>query len=801
MENKYMQNMYKLKTSPMCKEDSIIKGENYRFTVLTPQMIRLEYSKSGVFENRATQTVINRDFAIPKFKVIDNDNSLEIITDCIHLTYDKKEFSKNGLNIKVRGNLSAYHSIWYYGDEINDLKGTARTLDVANGEIPLERGLISRNGFSIIDDSKSLILKEDGWVEAREKDIVDIYFLGYGRDYLTCLKDFFKLCGETPLLPRFTLGNWWSRYYKYTEEEYKTLIERFEKEKIPFSVSVIDMDWHLVDIDPKYGSGWTGYTWNKELFPHPEEFMTWLHNKGLKVTLNVHPADGVKGHEEMYIEMAKELNVNYIDEDEIQFDISDPNFLAAYFKYLHHPNEEKGVDFWWIDWQQGINSKIEGLDPLWMLNHYHFLDSKRNGKRPLTFSRYAGIGSHRYPIGFSGDTIITWDSLDFQPYFTATASNVGYGWWSHDIGGHMLGIKDDEMAARWLQFGVFSPIMRLHSSSSIFNGKEPWRYNKIVQDTMNEFLRLRHVLIPYLYTMNKRFNKDGLPLVQPMYYHNPNNDEAYEVKNQYYFGTELIVSPITKPMNSKLGRAMVKAWLPAGIYIDMFNGLIYDGNRKVNMYRGINEIPVLAKAGAIIPMEEVNSCTNGATNPKNIEVRVFAGNNGSFTLYEDDGETLEYLEGKHVETKMSLNWEDKVKFTIDAAIGDCSVIPSTRNYLLKFIGVANYEDIKVKSNNKIIDFEKNYDELRNTTIIEIKDHQVSNQLEVEFIGDIKLGDNNIANRVFEFLNEAQIEFALKEKIYKVITMHNNPLKIIGDLQAMDLDNELFGVLSEIILAK
>ena len=764
-------------------------------------MIRIEYSKTGIFEDRPTQTVINRDFDVPKFRVIDKDDSLEIITDFVHLTYDKSEFSKNGLNIKVRGNISAYHSIWHYGDEIYDLKGTARTLDEADGEIPLERGLLSRNGFSIIDDSKSLILKEDGWVEPREKEIVDIYFLGYGREYLTCLKDFFKLCGETPLLPRFTLGNWWSRYYKYTEEDYKALIERFEKEKIPFSVSVIDMDWHLVDIDPKYGSGWTGYTWNKELFPNPEEFMTWLHNKCLKVTLNVHPADGVKGHEEMYIEMAKELNVNYIDEDEIQFDISDPKFLDAYFKYLHHPNEEKGVDFWWVDWQQGSNSKIEGLDPLWMLNHYHFLDSKRNGKRPLTFSRYAGVGSHRYPIGFSGDSIITWESLDFQPYFTANASNVGYGWWSHDIGGHMLGIKDDEMAARWLQFGVFSPIMRLHSSASIFNGKEPWRYNKIVHETMNEFLRLRHGLIPYLYTMNKKFNKEGLPLVQPMYYHNPNNDEAYEVRNQYYFGTELIVCPITKPMNSKLGRAKVKAWLPEGTYIDMFNGLIYEGNRKINMYRGINEIPVLAKAGAIVPMEEVDSCTNGVENPKNMEVRIFAGSNGNFTLYEDDGETLDYLEGKYVETKMSFNWEGKVKFNIDAAVGNYDIIPSSRNYTLKFTGFTNCDDIEVRSNGKAIDFEKHYNELNNIIVIEIKEHKITKLLEVEFNGDTRLANNNIVNRAFEFLNEAQIEFALKERIYKIITMHKNQLKIMGDLQAMDLDNNLFGVLSEIILAK
>lgn len=126
---------------------------------------------------------------------------------------------------------------------------------------------------------------------------------------------------------------------------------------------------------------------------------------------------------------------------------------------------------------QGTNTKIEGLDPLWMLNHFHYLDSGRDGKRPMTFSRYAGPGSHRYPVGFSGDTHITWDSLDFQPYFTNTASNIGYGWWSHDIGGHMMGYRDEELEVRWYQYGVFSPINRLHSSNSRFSGKEPWKFS------------------------------------------------------------------------------------------------------------------------------------------------------------------------------------------------------------------------------------------------------------------------------------------------------------------------------------
>ena len=149
-------------------------------------------------------------------------------------------------------------------------------------------------------------------------------------------------------------------------------------------------------------------------------------------------------------------------------------------------------------------------------------------------------GSHRYPVGFSGDTIITWDSLAFQPYFTSTASNIGYGMWSHDIGGHMRGFKDDEMAGRWLQFGVFSPIMRLHSSNSEFNGKEPWRYRPEICSMMKEFLRLRHRLLPYLYTMNHRAYEEDIPLMLPMYYNWPEEEKAYQFPNEYLFGSELI---------------------------------------------------------------------------------------------------------------------------------------------------------------------------------------------------------------------------------------------------------------------
>lgn len=793
---------YKIASQPRAQESAIVKGDNYRFTILTPQLIRMEYSKDGIFEDRATQSVLNRNFRVPEYKVIEDSESLEIITKNVHLIYNKGEFTKNSLSIKVIGGVSAYHSIWHFGEEPKDLLGTARTLDEADGAIPLEHGLLSKNGFSVINDSKSLIITEDGWVEQRKSDIIDMYFFAYGRDYIKCLKDFYHLCGSTPLIPRYALGNWWSRYYRYTEEEYKQLMERFQKEKIPFSVAVIDMDWHLTDINPKYGSGWTGYTWNRDLFPEPAKFMDWLHKKGLKVTLNVHPADGVRPHEEMYVEMAKALGIDYENEENIKFDITNPNFLEAYFKYIHHPNEEAGVDFWWVDWQQGANSKVPGLDPLWMLNHYHYLDSKRNGKRGITFSRYAGVGSHRYPIGFSGDTIITWESLDFQPYFTVNSSNIGYGWWSHDIGGHMNGYKDDELSVRWLQFGVFSPINRFHSSASPFTSKEPWRYNPLAEKVMKDYLWLRHKFVPYLYTMNYLNYKEGLPLMQPMYYHSPWEEEAYSVKNQYYYGTELIVCPITSRINNKTNKASVTAWLPKGLWLDFFTGRVYDGDRKINLYRGLEEIPVLAKAGGIIPLAGDSAVKNSVKNPEELEVHVFPGADGRFVLYEDDGESSEDANKGFATTKMLLHWSKESKeadFCIEKPEGYVEVLPERRQYTLKFVAFKTAIEPEVFCNGEKIKADIIMEEEKKRITVKLPKIDINTEVKILF-KETTVMENSYEEELFDFLNKAQIPFSIKEQVYSAVKKYKNSSKVMSTLHALNVESELLEGVSEILWA-
>ncbi len=806
--------------SPVANPASIVQGKNYRFTVLTERMIRMEYSAAGQFVDSMTETVINRDFPVPAFTVKDTGDRLEIVTSRFVLSYDKKPFSSNGLQIHMLGNpYVRKQETWFYGDKEfekqGNLKGTYFNLDGCDGDvnmgppggdgepkkIDLGIGLMSSVGFSVIDDSKDPALDEHGWPMKEQPERKDLYFLVYGRDYLGLLKDFYHLSGKQPMIPRFALGNWWSRYYSYTQEEYLKLMDTFEEKGIPLAVSVFDMGWHWVDIDPKYGKGWTGYTWNTDLMPDPKGLLKNLHDRGKHVTLNVHPADGIRAHEAMYPQMAEAMGVDPASELPVEFDVTSQKFWRAYFDVIHHPMEEDGVDFWWMDWQQGGNTRAPGFDPLWMLNQYHYLDLGRDGKRGMAFSRYGGLGSHRYPIGFSGSTAITWRSLDFQPYFTANASNVGYGWYSHDIGGHRGGISDDELVTRWMQFGVFSPIMRLHSSNDVFNAKEPWKYCADSERTMTHFLRLRHRLVPYLYTMNYRAWHDDRPLIQPMYYGYPKETSAYSVKNEYLFGSELIVNPITHKKDPETLTGAAKTWLPKGLWYDVFTGWAYRGGRNIVMHRPIDSIPVLAGAGAIVPLAAESEIACAVENPKALEICVFAGADGSFELYEDDGVSRAYETAPGAVTPFTLRWGEKKCFTVSPVSGDPSLTHPERDYTLLAYGVPADAVSSVAVDGNARGFETDYDSARNVLTVRLGVLKNTETLVVSFRNDLALAPNPTEDWAYAAIRRAEIDYATKENLYRAIRRGGELTDLLSEINAMPLSDEMKSVISEILLAK
>lgn len=669
-------------------KEALIKFRNARFSVLTSRIIRMEYSIDGIFIDQPSQTFWYREQMVPDFIQNHNNDLLTIETDHLRLVYkdSKKGFHKSTLSITLKNN----REVWHYGDKnkkANNLKGTARTLDGITGRTRLEDGLFSQKGWAVIDDSNTLIFNDQGWLEERPSQQPDLYFFAYGKDFKAGLADYTKLTGPIPMIPRYILGNWWSRYWAYTEEELKNLMLEFKENEVPLSVCIVDMDWHITKTGNQ-SSGWTGYTWNRELFPNPKRFIDWLHSEGLRTALNLHPAEGIHSHEATYPQMAEWMGKDPETKEAIPFDIADPHFTAGYFKYLHHPLEAEGIDFWWMDWQQGKKTSLGGLDPLWWLNHLHFQDLGRDGqKRPFIFSRWGGLGNHRYPIGFSGDTLITWASLAFQPRFTAHAANVGYGWWSHDIGGHMFKDQSPELYTRWVQYGVFSPIFRLHSTNKAHLDRRPWSKPEPHFQLTRDAMQLRHALIPYIYSMAWRAHQSGISLCTPLYYEHPENNEAYLVPDQYYFGSELIAAPVVRRGSRRTGITRQIVWLPEGDWYHFFKGDPITGGQTYTLRSKLEDIPVFAKAGAIVPMAPKPKW-GGIENPDTLDLYIFPGADNHFELFEDDGSTKAYLDGKYAITRFELaQTEKQLILSIRPVEGDHSHIPAARSYRVHLRGV------------------------------------------------------------------------------------------------------------------
>lgn len=673
---------------------NVFHTRQMRITLLTARLLRLE---TGSFTDLPTQTVWNREFPKVRCTWAQEGRIFTLKTvECI-FRIDVANCKMLSVTLKDGTRVTDF--------EKGNLLGTARTLDMVNGAAKLGKGILSRSGVAVMDDSESLLLDDRGQILPRET-CSDLYFFAYGHDYRGALQDFFRLTGPVPLIPKYALGNWWSRYKAYTQEEYRTLMAEFIRRKLPVTVATIDMDWHWTDVLERFGTdglpgegitaqekwynhncpGWTGYSWNTQLFPDHRELLTWLKDRGFHVTLNVHPSQGIRPYEDCYDAMALAMGQDPAQRRRIPFDIANPAFVKAYFDAVHRPHQREGVDFWWIDWQQGKVTAIPGLDPLWALNHYHTLDAGAGEKRPLILSRYAGLGSHRYPLGFSGDTFATWQSLDFQPYFTNTAANAGYTWWSHDIGGHQFGVQDDELYVRWLQYGVFSPVNRLHSSCNEYMGKEPWKRSFAANAVAEKFLRLRHKLIPYLYSANYRTHTDGIPLCEPMYY-TFDREEAYQAKNQYLFGSQLLVCPVTAPTDKRLNLAGTDVWLPEGRWTDIFTDRAYQGGQWVRMYRDLDSIPALAREGAIVPMYRSGE-TNDLSLEQPLDIHIWRGN-GEFALYEDDGETKD---PRHALTKITVaETGDSLAFRLQAAEGNPEILPNSRSVRLIFRDIAEAE--------------------------------------------------------------------------------------------------------------
>ena len=650
--------------NPLPEQEAVVVSGAARFTVLTPRLIRIQYSTAKAFEDRATFAVVNRRLPVPHFTCSEEGGYLTIQTDSLTLRYKVgsriNRQHKNSTVLGITFRMNGRQILWYPGkDDALNLLGTQRTLDGNIGDthrVSLEKGLLSRDGWAILDESPS-VERGDGshsfpfdsevdgipWVgKPVDANAIDWYFFGYGHQYKDALGDYVRIAGRQPLPPKYMFGYWYSKYQAYKQSEVQQLLRDMEDKDVPHDVLMIDCDWHQ--------NSWTGWTWNKTLFPSPASLLSWMHTHNTKTALNLHPADGIGSSDDNFAKIRSDMGLD-ASVTTVPWQLEDSTFYRTFFKNIMRVREKQGVDFWWIDWQQDLTSKyISGLGQTFWLNHVFYNDMRlnRTDRRPVIFHRWGGMGSHRYPIGFSGDTFATYGTLQFESYVTATAANVCFGYWGHDGGGYLQPNNistDPELVLRWMQFCVFQPIFRTHGSSQSGCERRIWRFSNF--DLQRDAFRLRYTLVPYIYSAAREAYDTGVSICRPLYYEWPEENLAYSVEDEYLFGDDILCSPISVPSDAD-GASQRKTWLPDGLWYDLCRGRMLAGGRTITDRYALSEIPCFIRMGSIIPCNP--SLQHLKAEPSSLVLWVIPGADGEGSLYEDQGDSEAYKDGAFATT-------------------------------------------------------------------------------------------------------------------------------------------------------
>ncbi len=735
-------------------DNSIVDGKA-RFSVISPTLIRMEYAPDGRFEDRPTQTVATRPANSDAYVRRVEGDDLVIETAALTLRYRRLSgpFTPDNLSIALRrgDERVVARPDWSFAPQAGNLGGWRRGLDNEKDPQPLHEGVLSRAGWYLLNDSNTVLLTDTpAGFEVRPDHggaYQDGYLFGYGLDYVQGLSDLRRLTGTAPLLPKKALGVWFSKWWSYTDEEWRAEVEAFSAHDVPLDTISIDTDWKLMHQEAGClvwntviqaplddACSWNGWDWNRDIFPDPEGFIAWLHARGIDVGLNVHPSiaesdpaypDTVARSGPLMTDDA-DLPCSFLQADPSTpcyiFDWTVPEQLDAYFA-LHEPIEETGIDFWWLDWCcEGSRAQAPGLSADTWINAAYARQHEAMGSRWPAFSRIGGsfqngkggvdnngIGAfaeHRYSIHFTGDTCSTWELMAAQAAMTAAEGNIGLPYVSHDIGsflGEPLPGAEcnnmantgqhlpDDMYVRWIQLGTFQPITRLHSHHG---DRLPWEYPGKAETVASDFLRLRGQLVPTLYSLSREAHDTGLPMARPLYLQWPTHEEAYSHLSQYTLGADMLVATVAAPGDP----ALLELWIPPGEWIDFFTGEVLTGPARISRSVPLEHYAVFLRRGAILPLQP--QLPTSAHGPQNdLILNVWPGDDGTFRLYEDEGRGFAYREGAYRWTTISTRSTGDGAchaLRIEAAQGQA--FPGaldTRRWQLRFFAVAPPQTVEL----------------------------------------------------------------------------------------------------------
>lgn len=736
---------------PVSGDSAFVFGDA-RFSFTSPALVRMQMrggGGGGDFDLRPSLSMAYS--AAPPREPIDvavsfvGADTIVLATSALRLAYNRSAGA--GGNFDAPGALTvellaAPYSTWSPGssDEAN-LRGTRQDLGCYDSFASCySNGLgwspLSRAGWAVWDDLSSLRLGEAGWWAGPTTLLRDLYMFAHGLDFAAALRDFAAVSGGAPLPPAAAFGVWWSTWYDFSEAEFEaTVLDEYAERGLPLSVAVFDMGWHKTANNDARCPDWGGFSWNTSLFPRETpaaspSFVQFLQSDanplghGLAVLLNGHPDTGISPCEDNYTAFCGIVGADPAKRELLACNMSDATWAGALQQTMLAP---KLIDFWWTDyggcagpsWPSSWpltssagckhavqrNASDQGL--LWSNAVYAgFLQAR--GRRPLTLSRYGGIGNQRFGIGFSGDTQSTWETLKLQVAMTPTAANVLFGYWSHDLGGYNIycpasngsnapcecgevvqpcnlttgecGRSGAELYTRWLQFGALSPIFRPHCSHC---DKRIWSYALGDYSRMRAALLLRQALRPYLYTAARAAVDSAVMALRALYIDWPLLDASYlYADTEYLLGPALLAAPVTAAALDG-GGANATVWLPPGTWSHLNGSASFVGPQTLTgLSFGLGEYPVFVRGGAVLPLRPPSEPEASVS----ILWAVFADEAGAGELYEDDGDSLAFASNASATTRLAHSvsaGEASICVTIAPRQGMYAGAPDARRHIVQ----------------------------------------------------------------------------------------------------------------------
>jgi alpha-D-xyloside xylohydrolase len=669
------------------KSDFSLRTDDPKLIVLTTPRLKIEVT-------RADGSIIFYDSAGHKLTQ-ENTRTLTPVEINGEKTYHSERFVNMWDTQEAFYGLGQHQAgVWNYRGEAVDI-----SQDNTNISIPL---LLSSNGYGIFWNNGSRSRFNNRFVHAfylssEVSDSMDYYFF-YGPDFDRLIADYRELTGAAPLFGKWAYGYWQCKNRYDSQAELLAIAQKYRDLHIPLDNIVQDWFWWNTMGEPVF---------NKN-YPDPKGMIDTLHKNNVHLMISVWPY--FRPGSPVYDDMDK--RGFFIDRTKVQsfhpprmalYDAFNPDARKYYWNLMNNALFKIGADAWWLDTTEPetegretnllVNNKVNGgengaryANEFPLLTTSAVYEGQREAsdkKRVFILSRSAYAGAqHNAVTTWSGDVDPNWETFRRQIPAGLNYSLSGLPYWTTDIGGFVSANPDDpayrELYVRWFQFGAFCPIFRAHGTRTT-NQNELWSYGPDAQKILVAYDKLRYRLMPYIYSLAWKTTSEGYTIMRPLVMDFREDVRAQNIGDQFLFGPALLVSPVTEP-----GATTRHLYLPTAKWYDFWTGAAIQGGHTLDAPSPMDRMPLYVRAGSILPLgPDVEYASEKSADP--IELRIYRGGNGAFTLYEDENDSYDYEKGAYA--TIPLSWDDATHtLTIGDRIGAFPGMPEKRTFRIVFVG-------------------------------------------------------------------------------------------------------------------